>query len=195
VSPSVPESQAVAFTACWHREVPQVMAYATRHVGAELAPEVVADTFLQAWRRWTDVPEEALPWLLGTARKTIANQRRSGRRRVALEDRIARLDGVARAAQDVGEIVEARTAALAALAGLSETDREALLLVVWDGLTPEQAATALGVRPGTLRVRLHRGRRRLAASLDVPAQDEQLEAHQSNTATSGSEESACIPPR
>jgi RNA polymerase sigma factor (sigma-70 family) len=195
VSPSVQDSQAVAFTACWHREMPRVMAYATRHVGAELAPEVVSETFLQAWRRWSDVPGEPLPWLLGTARKTIANQRRSGRRRVALADRVARLEGVARAAQDVGDIVEARSEALAALAALPETDREALLLVVWDGLTPEQAAAALGIRPGTLRVRLHRGRRRLSASLESPAQQGRRNSQQFNTDFNSVEESACLPPR
>ena len=40
-------------------------------------------------------------------------------------------------------------------------------LVAWDGLTPQQAATALGWTPGATRVRLHRARHRLAAKLDA----------------------------
>jgi RNA polymerase sigma factor (sigma-70 family) len=122
--------------------------------------------FLQAWRRWSDVPDQPLPWLLSTARKTIANQRRSRRRRVALEDRISALDQVARMPDD-GELVEARAEALTILASLPDIEREALLLVVWDGLTSEQAAMALGIRPGALRVRLHRARRRLVVKAKI----------------------------
>jgi RNA polymerase sigma factor (sigma-70 family) len=189
----VHESHTTAFTACWHREVPRVLAYATRHVGAELAPEVVAETFLQAWRRWSDIPDQPLPWLLGTARKTMANQRRSGRRRVALEDRISALDQVARM-PDVGELVEAWAEALAILASLPDAEREALLLVVWDGLTAEQAAIALGIRPGALRVRLHRARRRLVAKIDN-SMPPGPPPHPSDTGAGHAEESTCIPPK
>ena len=52
-----------------------------------------------------------------------------------------------------------------ALAALGERDREALLLVAWDGLEPAAAAEALGVRSGTFAVRLHRARRRFARRL------------------------------
>jgi RNA polymerase sigma factor (sigma-70 family) len=188
----VQDSDTADFTACWQRDVPRVLAYATRHVGHETAPEIVAETFLQAWRRWEEIPEQPLPWLLSTARKTIANQRRSTRRRVALQDRIATLERIARV-PDVGEMVEARAEALTALAGLPNTEREALLLVVWDGLTADQAATALGIRPGALRVRLHRARRRLSAGLEAGTQGPNSPPVQ--TVTNRPEESPCLPPR
>ena len=52
-----------------------------------------------------------------------------------------------------------------ALRCLAPSDREALLLIAWEGLTPAQAARALGIGPVAFRVRLHRARRRCAAAL------------------------------
>jgi len=37
----------------------------------DLVEDVVAETFLVAWRRLDDIPAEARPWLLGVARKTL----------------------------------------------------------------------------------------------------------------------------
>jgi RNA polymerase sigma factor (sigma-70 family) len=56
-------------------------------------------------------------------------------------------------------------AVVAALDELSPEDRELLTLIAWEGLTPSQAAAALGLAPGTARVRLHRARTRLRAQL------------------------------
>jgi RNA polymerase sigma-70 factor, ECF subfamily len=42
-----------------------VRAYALRRASPELAQDVVAETFLVAWRRLDDVPGDALPWLYG----------------------------------------------------------------------------------------------------------------------------------
>ena len=53
----------------------------------------------------------------------------------------------------------------AALAGLSESDRELLLVVAWEGLTHAEAAAALGISPGAARTRLHRARRRALKTL------------------------------
>jgi RNA polymerase sigma-70 factor (ECF subfamily) len=54
---------------------------------------------------------------------------------------------------------------LDALASLPEPDRELLMLVAWEGLETREIAQLLGARPGTVVVRLHRARRRLAAAL------------------------------
>jgi RNA polymerase sigma factor (sigma-70 family) len=147
------------FTEAWHRDGPRVAAYARRHVAAGEVPDVVAETFLQAWRRWDDVPQPPLPWLIGTARRVLGNQRRGESRRRALQQRLVLLGEAARSAEDAGLLATDRVAALATLAALPEDQREALLLVAWDGLTPEQAAAAMGVRPGTFRVRTHRARK------------------------------------
>ena len=126
-------------------------------------PEVVAETFLHAWRRWDDVPQPALPWLLVAARNVIANRRRTARRQRALADRVALLGSVAAGGVDAGVLADERAEALTALASLPEQQREALLLVAWDGLTPAQAARVLGIKPGALRVRIHRARAALSS--------------------------------
>jgi RNA polymerase sigma-70 factor (ECF subfamily) len=154
---SAPEDVA-EFTRSWERDAPRVAAYARRHVPAADVHDVVAETFLQAWRRWDAVPEPPIAWLLGTARKVMGNQHRAARRRAALQDRVTLLDTAARAADDAGVLAAERLEALEALAALSEDLREAVLLTSWDGLTADEAAAMLGIRPGTLRVRLHRAR-------------------------------------
>jgi RNA polymerase sigma-70 factor (ECF subfamily) len=55
----------------------------------------------------------------------------------------------------------------AALARLPLRDRELLLLVGVEGLTPSEAAGVCGVPAVTLRARLHRAREKLAAELSV----------------------------
>jgi RNA polymerase sigma factor (sigma-70 family) len=56
-----------------------------------------------------------------------------------------------------------------ALRSLSAQDREALLLVAWEDLTPTAAAASLGISASAFRVRLHRARRRLVYELETRA--------------------------
>jgi RNA polymerase sigma factor (sigma-70 family) len=149
------------FTRCWVRDGPRVAAYARRHVAADDVQDVVAETFLLAWRRWEVVPEPPIAWLIASARKVIGNQLRGAGRRHALRERLALLDAAAGPAADAGMVATERVAALERLAALPDDQREALLLVAWDGLTPAEAAVALGIRGGTLRARTHRARRAL----------------------------------
>ena len=161
-----PAGDAVRFTALWEEHADRVLAYARRHVPAHDAQEVVAETFLVAWRRLADVPGTPLPWLLVVARNTIANQRRSGHRQALVDGEMARLEGVA-ASTVAAEVTAAeRTAALTRLAALSATEREALLLVAWDGLSPTEAAQVASCSVSAFHVRLFRARRRLRAAED-----------------------------
>jgi RNA polymerase sigma factor (sigma-70 family) len=79
------------------------------------------------------------------------------------------------AADPTADMYEQRTHArevLAALAELPAKEREALQLCAWEGLTPAQAARVAGCTAAAFRVRLHRARRRLTATLDAtPARD------------------------
>jgi RNA polymerase sigma factor (sigma-70 family) len=147
------------FGRAWERDGPRLAAYARRHVPPDDVGDVVAETFLQAWRRWPDVPHPPIGWLIGTARKVIGNQRRSYRRREALHDRLVLLDAAATSAADAGMVATERMAALEALACLPDPLREAVLLVSWDGLTSEEAAAVLGISAGNFRVRAHRARK------------------------------------
>jgi hypothetical protein len=103
----------VEFTRAWERDGPRVAAYVRRHVAAEDAQDVVAETFLQAWRRWDAVPTQPpIAWLGGAARKVIGNHRRATGRRAALRDRLVLLDAAACSASDAGILATERLAAL-----------------------------------------------------------------------------------
>jgi DNA-directed RNA polymerase specialized sigma24 family protein len=176
-----PESRSVvrteeSFTESWTRDGPRVLRYAVRRVGRDAANEILSETFLQAWRRWEDVPDPALPWLIGTARRVIANQRRGVRRRDRLEAQLRFLAEAAASSDDAGVLSVERDEALSRLMGLTENEREALLLVAWDGLEPEQAARVARVRPGAFRARLYRARRALERPPDRSTSPQPLAA-------------------
>lgn len=155
-------AQQARFEALYRSHAGRVRAYVLRRIADEAADDVVADVFLVAWRRLDAVPAEPLPWLLGTARRVLANRRRSQQRAFALRDRLVS-QPASGAAAPAG--VDHRVAG--ALAELSERDRELLMLIAWEGLSVTEAAEALGVRPGTVAVRLHRARQRFARALSA----------------------------
>jgi RNA polymerase sigma factor (sigma-70 family) len=135
-----------------------------RGVTGGAADDIVAETFLVAWRRLDDVPEDdPVPWLLAVARNVWLNQRRMDRRRQAFVRRLPPPAAVPPPAEPTDPSDWA--AVRAALARLADDDREILCLVAWDGLTSAQAAKVLGCSAGAARVRLHRARQRLAAEL------------------------------
>jgi RNA polymerase sigma-70 factor (ECF subfamily) len=132
--------------------------YALRRVGRDAADEIVAETFVVAWRRFERVPDEPLPWLYAVARRLVANHRRSDNRRHAL---LTRLGDSASPGSDSPSDRGLRES----LATLRDGDREALLLVAWEGLSTAELAVALGCTQVAARARLHRARTRLRAAM------------------------------
>lgn len=139
------------------------MAFALRRVRREDADDIVAETFLVAWRRFEHFPSEPLPWLFGIARNVIATRRRGDRRRAAL---FARLHDDSDRTQP-GHPSTERLEIAKAFNSLSDRDRDALMLIAWDGLTIPQAAEVVGCSPASFSLRLHRARRRLARRMEV----------------------------
>lgn len=155
-------SPAERFEAAFEAHHRAVLAYALRRTRAEAdAEDAVAETFAVAWRRIDQmpVPELALPWLLGVARRVLANQRRSLLRRVQLGLRLGAQP------QPPAEVFSVRGPAVEALEHLRPDDQELLRLLAWDGLTHAEAGRVLGVSPNAVAIRLHRARRRFAAEL------------------------------
>jgi RNA polymerase sigma factor (sigma-70 family) len=137
-----------------------VAAYARRR-GSRDADAIAAEAMTIAWRRLADVPlDDPRPWLFATARNLVlADARRSSRLVVS--------DGVEPTHDThAAQVLELDPELDAALRSLSALDREALLLVAWEDLTPAQAAHSLGIKPTAFRVRLLRARRRLKAKLN-----------------------------
>jgi RNA polymerase sigma-70 factor (ECF subfamily) len=137
----------------------RVAAYARRRGSAD-PDAIAAETMAVAWRRLDRVPkDDPLPWLYRTARNLLLAERRTAHRRGDLPDVAVHHEPV---------LLDAKLDS--ALRALSDTDREALLLVAWEDLTPRQAAAALGINATAFRVRLLRARRRLQTLLaaDTP---------------------------
>lgn len=156
------------FTALYDAHRTQVWAYTACLAGRQPADDLVSDTFVVAWRRFGDIPDPALPWLLGVARNMVRQHLRTQGRQGSLE---AELRGWAETGSPIypDETAAARVDILRALARLPEKDREVLILTAWQDLTPHETATVIGVTPTAIRVRLHRARRRLAATLGTGA--------------------------
>jgi RNA polymerase sigma-70 factor (ECF subfamily) len=147
-----------------------ILSYAARRTNVDDAADVVAETFAVAWRRLDDVPagEEARPWLYGVARRVLANQRRGLERRRRLHDRLQA--ELTEAVVGDGSFVDDQpdlVLVAEALAQLSDGDRELLTLLAWDGLSRDDIAAMLECSPTTVRVRLHRARKRLVRRLAV----------------------------
>ncbi len=136
------------------------------------ADDAVSEVFVIAWRRLDDVPDDALPWLLGCARHVLAHQRRRSGRDLALLDRLAAGGGPGSVLGGPDSTLGGDRVLGRALAQLSALDRELLLLIAWEGLEPGQAARVLGCSRNALAVRLHRARKRLAAALSAAEADD-----------------------
>ncbi|GEL94217.1 RNA polymerase sigma factor [Cellulomonas composti] len=165
---SVQAREADRVTVLVRRFGPRVLGYLARRTGhREEAADLFSQTLATVWRRRADLPDdddEALAWMIGVARMTLANGVRASRRRDALVRRL-RDEIVVRTAHhgtsDVSERVRA------ALARLPEHDQEVLRLDAWDGLTGDQVAQVLGISAPAARQRLARARARLRKELEV----------------------------
>lgn len=160
----------VAFEELFAAHYWAVRGYVLRRSPGSAADDVVAETFLVAWRRLDSLGDDPLPWLLGVARRLLANQRRAERRRGALTLRLEGLVSGQSATWEPPAEMSDRLAA--AMTSLSPREREALLLVAWEELEPDRAARAAGCSPAAFRVRLHRARRRIAGQLAQSADHE-----------------------
>ena len=150
------------FTTLYHDNYGMLLAYATRRVDEPTADEVVADTFLVAWRRRDEIPEGfERAWLYGVARNTILTAKRSARRRHALNGKLL---GAARTdpwTDDHHETSDRADTLLPALHALREEDREILMLVAWEGLSHAEIGEAMGISANAVAIRVHRARKRL----------------------------------
>jgi RNA polymerase sigma-70 factor (ECF subfamily) len=146
-----------------------VYRYCRLRLEAQDAHDAVSEVFVVALRRAEEIPPAQVAWLLGVARRVIANMARSQRRYWALAQRLGFEPG--RVAPDVAESVLASDAAYRALARLRPADREILLLALAGPLTQADLGLALGCSAKAAGVRLSRARARLdqaVARLDGP---------------------------
>ena len=149
------------FTDLYHDNYRMLLAYARRRVNEQTADEVLAETFLVAWRRRHEVPEGyERAWLFGVARNTILTAARSARRLSNLRSKM-RSATAPPWADDPLEVTDWTSALLPAMRSLREADREILMLVAWEELSHDEIGRTLGITPNAVAIRVHRARKRL----------------------------------
>ena len=149
------------------RVAPDLLRYLERRVASpEDAADLLAETFLTAWRHQSRMPqghEAARMWMFVTARNLSNNWRRGHHRRSDLATLLrTELATVAPATgSPSAEVMDTRTA----VAALPDDLREIVTLVHWDGFTVPEAARIVGIRESTARGRYQRARGKLRDAL------------------------------
>ena len=159
------------FAELYDRHAGPIHRYVTRRLGPGAADDIVAETFLAAFRarhRYDLDRADARPWLYGIAANLIGKRRRS---EVAMLRAYAR-SGVDPVAEGYADLVDDRVSAAAvkrelaaALAGLAARDRDVLLLIAWADFSYDEVAVALKIPLGTVRSRLNRARQKVRTAL------------------------------
>lgn len=136
--------------------------FVRRGVAGSEADDLTSEVFAIVLQEWDQAPwRKREAWVYGVSRNVLYAHHRRSLREANTDLPIHAATPPASASALMSETAaEVRTA----LATLSEMDRDLLLAVVWDGLRPRDAATALGLPASTVRVRLHRARKRFAAA-------------------------------
>ncbi len=159
------------FATLFDRHAPHIHRYLTRRLGDQMADDLVAETFLTAFRRratFQPGPHGARPWLYGIATLLVAQHRRDEARALRLWRAVPpERDTFCHAEQVAGDVTAGalRGALTSALDALSDGDRDVFLLIAQEELTYEQVAAALEIPVGTVRSRMHRARSVLKAAL------------------------------
>lgn len=126
------------------------------------AADLLSETFLVAWRRRRDIKAmtfEMRPWLFGVARKVLSQHRRQNHRRhrlvKATRETVALIE---RTDSPDSPGAEVRYEVRRAIASLNEMDQEIVKMVYWDGLSQNEVATILKLKPSSVRSRVSRAR-------------------------------------
>lgn len=162
-----------AFAELFHRHQKSVYNYCFRRLSSwSSAEDATQATFAALWRRAQQGRIEQLrsgdevAVLLGMARHECLTLGRSRQRRGQLIDRLGGQPSSPPEpeqdrwvqAQDTMQAIDA------ALSMLNRGQRDVVELVCWAELSIDEAATVLGVAPGTVKSRLSRARAKLTAS-------------------------------
>ena len=178
MTPNSAETKARArFEQLFSAHYGELTRFARRRVGDDAAGDVVAETFLIAWRRLGEIPpSHPRAWLYTTARHVIANELRGRRRRDRLRQHALHDLPIDRAAaSDHAGVIAEQSRVRVVLESLSPMDQEVLRLTEWEQLDLSETAAVLGCSRTAVKVRLHRARRRFARRLAAADASHDLE--------------------
>jgi RNA polymerase sigma-70 factor (ECF subfamily) len=155
------------FAEVYRASYPDLLRFVRRRAHPLNVDDIVGETYLAAWRRRGELPEDPRPWLFRTARNAMLNSSRGSNRQAALAVRIGQAE-IGAAHSGMGAL-DQRLDLVAAWRELPAADQEVLALDVWEDLSAKDAAAALGCSRAAYAMRLTRARRSLAALLTSPA--------------------------
>lgn len=157
-----------------------VVAYCRRRVSGDRVDDVVADTFLTAWRKLDQIPDGdgTLPWLYGVSYRVLMHQWRGTARHERLKGRLMSM-GVDSAGPFDDYIVSGYESdrVLEATSKLNTIDQEILRLSFWEELSHAEVALVLNLNVEAVRKRLSRALSNLTKEFN------RLEAHRSRSRT------------
>ncbi len=168
VPSSAADPSAADFADAYRLLAPQIRGYVRRQLPPDQVDDVVAETFVVVWRRWSDVPAapaELRPWVFGVARNKILHAHEQRGRAIASLVRVAAQEHTRTGDRDPADVLASDDRTRRLLALLPPAEAEAMALTVWAALTPTEAAQVLGCSLTALTSRLARARARLAAAL------------------------------
>ncbi|GAA3935590.1 RNA polymerase sigma factor [Actinomadura viridis] len=166
-----PTPESDMFAELYDRYFCDIYRYIAGRLGTTAAEDVTADTFLIAFRKrdaFDPARGDLRPWLFGIATTQVAQHRRAEARWYRRLGSDGAAPAVVSHENQVVDWVAAqglRGRLAAAIGGLSQGDRDVLLLVALGELRGDEVAKALGIPPGTVRSRLNRARRKLRKTL------------------------------
>lgn len=165
-----------AFGALFDRHAKAVYNHCFRLTASWAAAEDhLQNTFLLAWRKRDRLRLEhdsALPWLLAVATNVVRSHRRTVARRLRLFRRFPAEQAVPDHADQVAERVDDQrrmAVLLAAVEELPRSEREALAMCVWSGVSYADAAAVLGIAEVSVRARVSKAKARLTRRLGTPS--------------------------
>jgi RNA polymerase sigma factor (sigma-70 family) len=159
-----------AFVEIVRRHEVAIHGYLARRAGHQAADDLLGEVWVRAFgaRHGYDTShDDARPWLYGIARNVLRAHWRDGQN-IDLATPEEALDPWDEITDRLDLAVRAR-ALVSALRKLPSSERDVLLLVAWEQLTPAEAAVVLSIPAGTARSRLHRARATLRQILAEPA--------------------------
>ena len=159
----LPATSVRTFEASIRPLMPNLLAYFTRRVIPSAdAADCLSETLVVLWRRRSELPTDddgVRAWSYGIAKGVLANHVRSQNRHTRLAARLR--EHLTRSPPPV-TIDDGLTGALAIL---SDSDKELLFLVAWDGFGVGEAGELLGLTAEAARARYSRARKALRAQL------------------------------
>jgi len=144
-----------------------LLRYALRRLDDDSAAEdVVAETFIIAWRRFEGIPprDQELFWLYGIASRVLSNTLRGRQRSLRLETRVAFERESEQNTPRYGE--EDIKQLMTALTELSREERELLQLTYWEHLSCREIGHVLGCTEKAAGIRISRARQHLRRLLN-----------------------------